>query len=87
MLNSGEIEKQIADYRLRFISVRDEEVEWNIQFPMFVDTFARLLKQNERIPSQDEFIEKYFEFNAAELTQVMTSQRLKVGLEARLRRT
>jgi len=87
MLSSKEIEDQIKDYSLKFIPVRDHRVEWEIRFPMFVDTFNLMVKENNQIPSQDDFVERYFQDNAAELTDVLADPELKKGLEARLRRT
>jgi hypothetical protein len=52
---------------------------------MFVDTFNLMLRENNRIPSQDEFVERYFRDNAAQLTNL--TKQMKIGLEARLRRT
>jgi hypothetical protein len=87
MLSSKEIEQQIEGYRLKFLDVRDERVEWVLEFPMFVRTFLKLLERNNVVPSQDEFVERYFADNAAELAQKLTSIQLRTGLEARLRRT
>lgn len=87
MLGTKEIEEQIKDYSLKFIPVRDHRVEWALKFPMFVDTFNLMLKENNRVPSQDEFVERYFRDNAAELTDVLSNSKLREGLEARLRRT
>jgi len=85
-LSSKEIEEQIKDYSLKFLAIRDPRVEWGTKFPMFVDTFNLMLKENNQIPSQDEFVERYFRDNAAELRKVLTES-MKKGLEARLRRT
>jgi hypothetical protein len=87
MLSSKEIEKQIEKYQLKFLQVRDERIEWLLKFPMFVPTFLKLVEQNNFVPSQDEFVERYLADNAAELAQQLTSPQLKTGLEARLRRT
>lgn len=87
MLSTKEIEEQIANYQLRFLQVRNERVEWALEFPMFVPTFLRMIDQNGIVPSQDEFVEKYFSDNAEKLAQKLKSPQLKTGLEARLRRT
>lgn len=86
MLSVKEIEGQIEKYRLRFLPIRDPRAEWETKFPMFVDTFNLMVKENDQIPSQDEFVERYFRDNAAELANVLTKS-MKKGLEARLRRT
>jgi hypothetical protein len=54
---------------------------------MFVETFNKLVREKRMIPSQDVFVERYLEENAATLGSVLTSQSLRTGLEARLRRT
>ena len=86
-LISAEIEKQIEKDKLTFLQVHNDEIEWNIRLPMFVDTFNKIVQENNRIPSQDEFVEKYFEFNSTNLERVNSDPNLKIGLEARLRRT
>jgi len=85
VLSSKEIEEQIKHYALKFIKVRNQRVEWETKFPMFVDTFNLMLRENNRVPSQDEFVERYFRDNAAQLTNL--TEQMKKGLEARLRRT
>jgi hypothetical protein len=87
MLDSREIEKQIENYKLVFIDVRDERIEWEIPLPMFVQTFNKLIREKGTIPTQDVFVERYLQDNATELASVISSQSLKTGLEARLRRT
>ena len=87
MLTTKEVEEQIKDYPLKFIPVRDQRVEWKIKLPMYVDTFNLMIKENNRIPSQDEFVERYFQDNAAKVANVISNSQLKKGLEARLRRT
>jgi hypothetical protein len=87
MQSSREIEEQIENYKLKFIDVRDERIEWEIKLPMFVETFNRFIREKGAIPSQEDFVERYFEDNAAKLSSVLSSQSLKTGLEARLRRT
>jgi hypothetical protein len=52
---------------------------------MFVDIFIAFLNSN-KIPSQDEFVEKYLKSNSERLFGIISNQRLKLALEARLRR-
>jgi hypothetical protein len=87
MLSSKEIEDQIKGYKLTFIDVRDERIEWGMRLPMFVDTFDKLVQTNRRIPSQDQFVKRYFEDNSENLRQILSNERLRTALEARLRRT
>jgi hypothetical protein len=86
MLSSREIEKQIENYKLDFPQVRDERIEWNTKLPMFVATFNKLIQEKGVVPSQDNFVKRYFEDNSAELSSVISSESLKAGLEARARR-
>jgi len=87
MLSSKEIEKQIENYKLDFPQVRDERIEWGTKLPMFVATFNKLIQEKGAVPSQDDFVKRYFEDNSAELSSVISSEIPKAGLEARLRRT
>lgn len=87
MPSSKDIEEQIENYRLKFIDVRDERIEWQIPLPMFVESFNRFIREKGKIPSQDDFVEKYLQDNATELGSILSNQSLKTGLEARLRRT
>lgn len=86
-MNSKEIEEQIKGFTLKFIQIRHPTVEWQMKFPMFIDTFNQLIQQKKRIPSQDEFVETYFQFNSKELSSVISDIKIKQALEARLRRT
>jgi hypothetical protein len=87
VLSTHEIEEQVKNFHLKFLPLRDERIEWGLKLPMFVDTFNMLITKNNRIPSQDEFVDAYCQNNASELTDVLSNQSLKEGLEARLRRT
>jgi len=87
MLSSKEIEGQIRNYKLNFIGILDERIEWGMRFPMFVDTFDKLVQVSGHIPSQEEFVERYFRDNSSKLSSVLSNERLKRALEARLRRT
>lgn len=53
---------------------------------MFVDSLIAFLN-NGKIPSQDEFVEKYLKSNSNQLREIISDQRKKLALEARLRRT
>lgn len=86
-LTAKAIEEQIESYKLSFLQIRNERIEWGMDFPMFVDTFHTILEKNNLIPSQDVFVERYFKDNSEDLTEVLESHELKIGLEARLRRT
>jgi hypothetical protein len=87
VLSAHEIEEQVKNFHLRFLPLRDERIEWGMKLPMFVDTFNFLIAKNSKVPSQDEFVDAYFQDNASGLTNVLSNQTLREGLEARLRRT
>jgi hypothetical protein len=44
-LSTVDIEKQIADYKLEFVSLKDDEIEWRYQPPAFVVAFVRFLDE------------------------------------------
>ncbi len=56
---------------MKFLPVRDERIEWGMKFPMFIDAFNKTIAENNRVPSQDEFVQKYFEENESELNEVL----------------
>ena len=73
MLSAKEIEDQLRRVPLKFIPYRDPQIEWGMGLPMFVDTFNKILKENNQIPSQDAFVERYFKENAKILKIDFTS--------------
>jgi len=85
-MNTTEIEKQIRDYQLRFIPLRDPTVE-NSSPPIFAYTFNRVVRETCRVPSQDQFVEIYFEEHKTILTKILRNKEWKKALEARVRRT
>lgn len=87
IFSSKEIETQIERYNLTFLGIRDPDVEWKLKLPMFVDTFYRLIQENHKVPTQNEFVKKYFELNQENLKEIAGINRLKLGVEGRLRRT
>ena len=60
---TAEIEKQIANYKLDFDSLKDDEIEWRYQPPAFVVSFAQFLEKFRRVPSPDEFQSHYIQTN------------------------
>lgn len=54
-LTHTQIEEIIRGYNLMFPQVRNKEVEWGIQFPMFIPTFYRHVLRTQSIPNQNEF--------------------------------
>ncbi len=86
-LMSKEIERQIEKYKLTFLEIRDPDIEWKLKLPMFVDSFLKLIEENHKVPSQDDFVKNYFDTNQVFLSGITKIPRLKAGLEARIRRT
>ena len=60
---SYEIEEQIKDYELEFLSVRDNQVEWRMKFPIFVRSFYNYILEHKVIPSQSGFFQYYVNEN------------------------
>lgn len=87
LLSSKEIEDQIVNYELIFSQIRDQRIEWKIPLPMFLDTFEKIFDESNRIPTQAEFVDGYFSDNSLSLQNILSNPSLKMGLEARLRRT
>ncbi|MBI5301469.1 MAG: hypothetical protein HY868_04975 [Chloroflexi bacterium] len=93
-LTTTAIEKQIANYKLQFDSVKDDEIEWKYQPPPFVAAFVAFVEQCRRVPSQTEFADYYFARHREELHQAFEERwrdqvernRKKRALVARLKR-
>ena len=92
-LSTADIEKQIANYALRFDSLKDDEVEWRYQPPPFVPAFVAFVEKFQRVPSQSELENFYVALNRAALNDEFlrkwgTSERAakKRALIARLKR-
>lgn len=93
LLSTAEIEKQIAHFTLHFDSLKDEEIEWRYQPPLFVAAFVEFVNQFRRIPTQHEFKEFYVDKNRATLNDdfsrkwnVTEHKEKKRALMARLER-
>jgi len=80
------IEEKIKNYSLDFPSTKNETAEWKTSFPMFVETFDELIEENREIPAQDLLVEEYFNRNKKEIEELADSEKVKEGLEARIRR-
>jgi len=79
-----EIENQIRNYRLRFIQVRDKDVEWGIRFPEFIPCFYQYLQENNRILSQNEYWEYYLLSNKEFFSDKGFRESTMDGLKARI---
>ncbi len=85
-LSSEEIKQTVSSYHLSFPKEKNDEVEWKIQFPMFVDAFYDFVVSKQEIPNQEEFHNYYLEFNKQFFTELSRPD-LASGLRARVFRT
>lgn len=86
-LSSSDIVQQVSTYRLQFIQVRNQRVEWGIRLPMFVPSFYDFIIVNNIIPTQEQFYEKYLLDNKDFFVQQNFSEEFMYGLRARAYRT
>jgi hypothetical protein len=83
-----DIEKQIKSYSLKFIQIRNKQVEWGMKFPMFVPAFYLSMKDNNIvIPSQNSFWLYYLNLNKNWFNSRDLSAQVLNGLKARVYRT
>ena len=85
-LNSDEIRAMVSSYRLIFPNERNEEVEWRIKLPMFVDAFYAYIVEKQRIPTQRESFEFYLKYNDS-FFKALNRPDLQSGILARAYRT
>jgi hypothetical protein len=86
-LNAEQIKRIIKEYNLQFLSIRDNNVEWKIKFPTFLNSFYKWIYLNKVIPNQIEFFEFYLSENKVFFQTKNFSQEVLEGLKARLFRT
>ena len=60
---SQDVEKEIMKNDTISISYRNNKVEWKIRMPSFINSFYSFCISNQRIPSQQEFLDFYLEEN------------------------
>ena len=84
--NSDEIKSMITPYKLVFLPERNNEVEWKLKLPMFVDAFYSYVIENQSIPNQQLFFEYYIRYNYEFFTKLNRSD-LNSGIRARAYRT
>lgn len=85
-LSSSEIRVMVSSYKLTFFSERNNEVEWRIKLPMFVDAFYAYIVKNQRIPTQQESFDYYLKYNT-DFFQKLNRPDLESGIKARAYRT
>ncbi|MFW6310810.1 MAG: hypothetical protein ACOC1K_01090 [Nanoarchaeota archaeon] len=85
-LTSKEIENQIKEYNLEFLSIRRNDIEWKYSFPIFVTAFYDLVKENNQIPTQSYFFDFYLD-KFSENSQISELNENQLGaLKARIYR-
>ena len=85
-LSSGRILEIIEPFDLNFPQTRNQSVEWEIQFPMFVEVFYDCVIKNT-IPTQQIFFEYYLVFNKSFFDENKFDSTILDGLKARVYRT
>ena len=85
-LTSDGIRQLVATYTLSFPQERNNEVEWAIWLPMFVDAFYDYIVSKQSIPSQEESYQYYLDFNRS-FFGVLKRPDLMSGIKARYYRT
>lgn len=86
-ISSKEIEKQIISFKLTFLKTRNEQVEWQMQFPIFLDSFYKYIYNKKKLPSQNEFFNYYLVDNKNWFSSNTITTEVLVGLKARIFRT
>lgn len=89
-LTSTNIESSISSFKLTFDSYKNEEVEWKMKLPMFVDSFYSLVLKNQLIPNQIELLDCYL--NQSSLKEILSTKAndnadIVRGIKARLFRS
>ena len=85
-LSSEEIKSIVSEYTLTFSRERNQEVEWGMKLPMFVDAFYDFVLRKNTIPNQQESFAHYLEFNR-EFFNNLNRPDLNSGIKARAFRT
>lgn len=84
---SKDIEEKIKTFKLNFIQYRNPDVEYKIQFPMFLTCFYDTVLKNQEILDQKGFAVAYIKSNLEWLKKQNFSEEIKQGLIARIFRT
>ena len=78
---------QIRGYSLHFFKEYNEEVEHNMEFPLFVRAFYNFIYKKQRIPTQEEFYKYYLSSNHDYFSANHFSGLIYLGLQARAYRS
>lgn len=86
-LTSEKILSIIENYSLSFSQVRNQMVEWNIHFPMFIKPFYNYVYHYQSIPNQLDYLNYYLTTNEQYFVEADLDHQTMLGLAARLYRT
>lgn len=86
-LSPKDIETQIKHYKLTFIQVRNQEVEWGMKIPTLITPFYDFLFKNNLVPNQNEYWDAYVKFNASYFAGAKHNANITEGIRARIYRT
>lgn len=86
-LESKDVCNIIKKYSLSFPQTRNKQVEWGIEFPMFLTPFYKYIYQQKNILTQDGFFEYYYSENSEYFKKSNFSSEIIEGLKARVYRT
>lgn len=82
-----EITRTIINFKLEFIKVINNDVEYKIKFPTFLDAFYHWVYFKKSIPSQEQFYEHYMTINDAFFKENKFDDQIIYAFKARIYRT
>jgi hypothetical protein len=86
-LSYNDIEDQITEFKLSFISIRNKKAEWGVKFPTFLDSFYKFVYNNGELPTQEGFYNYYLNNNKEWFAKNHFENEILLGLKARIYRT
>lgn len=85
-LSSEKIKELASTFPLKFLQIRNKEVEWGMRLPMFVYAFYNYILIYQSIPNQSEFFCHYLEYNIDFFSRLNRPD-LETAVQARAFRT
>lgn len=86
-LSADEIKHIIKEYKLGFFSTRNNQAEWQIRFPTFLNSFYKWIYLKKKIPNQRTYFDFYMSENNNFFLANNFSNQILEGLKARIYRT
>lgn len=87
LLTSEQLLSMIEVIPLEFLNIRNQQVEWNMQFPMFIKPFYDFVYRHKEIPTQEGYFDFYIQKNSDFFDNANLNDVLIAGLRARVYRT